>query len=839
MTTLPLLKEVLSPAVVRALGYALLHSLWQGGVLALVLAGLLPLLRQRRAELRYAVAAAALAGLVLATAGTFGYYQAVPATVAARPLVPAASATYVLLPDAAPVSAPTQARPLTWLRAASHRCEPYLPLLVGAWLLGALLMGGRLAGGLLYTGRLRRTGTHALGLDWQQRLAMLAGRAGLRRPIALLESARVAGPLVLGYLRPVILLPLGAVAGLSPALLEALLAHEVAHIVRRDYLLNLGLAVAEVVFFYHPAVWFMANCLRTARENCCDDQAAALCGGDGLRVARALAALAELEATTPAPHLALAAAGVGGRGGLLARVRRLALGGDSAPTLAEGVLASLLTVLGLLGLGTGVALAMPAGNRVVKNIGTLQKPVTVPADTTRKAKLAKAMATPDSAAPEVRRLEVLPGGRARAHINGTTMEFDTLLNPGVMLYGRRQGSFVRPAGPGPRPPQTIVLEKDKKGRVVGLAVNGQPVEVNGKKPKHGKVASTTEVIEVPAPAASRPERQFRFERPERLERIEQPELSELPESPLLSLDLSTDRLHDRTLQDAQRNLERALRSPGLNTEQFQRMRRDLERMQADVQQQRRQYEKLRLQQSPSGTLRLHLDKQMDADARQAEADHRQADVDRRQAEADRRQAEVDRRQATADAVQAVADAMQARADAREAEDAARQDPAYRPLISTEMLRSGATQARRAALRTRIAAAQAELRALDSKGRAEDPIFKSPGFLKMQVKPQRPGSFQLPVLPTPPAPPAQGRPGPPPPPPPAPPVSSDKLRDALRQDGLIGKTDRNFHFELNDRGGKVNGKALTADQVARYRQLLHQPASGKGKSSSFNMTINEN
>ena len=86
---------------------------------------------------------------------------------------------------------------------------------------------------------------------------------------------------------------LGAVAGLNPSLLEALLAHELAHIVRRDYLLNLGLAVAEVLFFYHPAVWFMAHCLRAERENCCDDQAAALCGGDRLRVARALAAFHE------------------------------------------------------------------------------------------------------------------------------------------------------------------------------------------------------------------------------------------------------------------------------------------------------------------------------------------------------------------------------------------------------------------------------------------------------------------------------------------------------------------------------------------------------------------
>ena len=385
MTTLPVLENWLSPALVRALGYALLHSLWQGAGLAGLLAAALPLLRRHRPEVRYAASAAALAGLLLAVAGTFGYYYQVPAGPAA-PLAASVGARA----EAARVSSPAPAEAQVAdrllpapapLAALARQAEPYLPLLVAAWLLGLLLMGGRLAGGLLYAGRLRRAGTQALGAEWQQRLAALAARAGLRRPVALLESGRVRGPLVLGYLRPAILLPLGAVAGLPPALLEALLAHELAHIVRRDYLLNLALAATEAVFFYHPAVWFMAGCLRAERENCCDDQAAALCGGDALRVARALAALAELEAATaPAPRLALAAAGAGGRGSLLARVRRLALGRPQAPTLTEGLLAGGLCLLGVAGLGTGLALAAP-----LPKSAALLPWQTIPTDTARRA----------------------------------------------------------------------------------------------------------------------------------------------------------------------------------------------------------------------------------------------------------------------------------------------------------------------------------------------------------------------------------------------------------------------------------------------------------------------
>ncbi|QKG56172.1 M56 family metallopeptidase [Hymenobacter sp. BRD128] len=377
----------MSPALVRALGYALLHSVWQGGVLALLLAGVLPLLRRQRAEVRYAASAGALASLVLVVSLTFGfYYQSSPVPVVAGVEVASPALTTVAAPASlaaaltepvATASAMAPGTPLTLLRANAHRLEAYLPLVVIAWLVGLVLMSGRLAGGLLYASRLRRAGTQALGAEWQQRLATLASRAGVRRPVALLESARVAGPVVLGHLRPVILLPLGAVAGLSPALLEALLAHELAHIVRRDYLLNLGLAVAEVLFFYHPAVWFMATCLRAERENCCDDQAAALCGGDDLRVARALAALAELEAfPTAAPRLALAAAGAAGRGGLLARVRRLALGRPQAPSMSERLLAGSLTLLGLLGLSTGVVLAARPTQTVPGQ--------TAPADTARR-----------------------------------------------------------------------------------------------------------------------------------------------------------------------------------------------------------------------------------------------------------------------------------------------------------------------------------------------------------------------------------------------------------------------------------------------------------------------
>ena len=734
MTTLPWLDEVLSPALVRGVGFALLHSLWQGGALALLLAGALPLLR-RRAEVRYALAAGALGALLLAVGLTLGYYysQYSPA--------PAASAV-VAVPSARVLAFQENELTQPVVPTPAQRVEPYLPLVVGAWLLGLVVLSGRLAGGLLHAGRLRRTG-QPLGPEWQQRLAALAARAGLRRPVALLESARVAGPLVLGHLRPAILLPLGAVAGLPPSLLEALLAHELAHVVRRDYLLNLGLAVVEVLFFYHPAVWFMAGCLRAERENCCDDQAAALCGGDRLRVARALAELAELTAAPlAAPRLALAAAGSSGRGGLLARVRRLVLAPPAAPTRRERLLAGALALLAVLGLSTGVGLAArPAPVQTVPTAADTARPAVMPVP-------------PAPPAPIVAGASPAAGGSQAEDAADEPREHPRHQPQGDPRRGRAS---------------TVVIEKDKKGRVVNLTVDGQRVETEatGKKAKHGKVVST-EVVRVPARPAQAKNQEYGFVFP------------------------SDEYFTDQALQGIHRahDLTAALREAGLNAKQRRRLEQEVAKLKTEF-----HFNWDNLVQHDGDALRQNLQNlnftmrkppRPDRDAEQADRDAEQADRDARQADRDAQQADRDAAQADHDAAQANQETIGARAE-----------------LTT----------RRAELRARMAADAAELRALEREAARQ----------------------RAPLPPTPPLPPQQGPPSPTPPPTP----KTGALRDALRQDGLIDKNERSFTFSLNDKGGKVNGRALTPAQVARYRQLLDQPVGGKGKSSSFTITVNEN
>ena len=551
MTTL---EHFVSPVLVRALGWTLLHSLWQGALVAAVLAGALLLLRRQRAEVRYVVSAGAL-GAVVALAGiTFGLYFTAGAGMPAGPLATTAAGARVELGRAnartvatttaamADAMAPASVRQVTRQAAAPapvaappaegllnsglihsftqsliHSLNNHLPLLVVAWLLGLLAMSLRMLGGLLYVQRLRRYRVQPLPAAWQERLAVLAARSGLRRPVALLESALVRVPLVVGHVRPVILLPLGAVAGLSAAHLEAILAHELAHVLRRDYLVNLLQTVAEALFFYHPAVWFMASCVRTERENCCDDTATALVGGDPLRLARALTALAEWShsAVVPAaPRLALAA--MGRRGALLSRVRRLVQRRPAAPTLAEGIMASALVLGGLGLLGGSVALAgsltqppvpvaKPAafdwqtGPAKASGVADTNKRTATTAATTLTATTPAAPAAPPAPAQpgeENREVTIIQNGSDEDAPRPPRPPRQPRESRRVIINGREMAPPPFPGKPG-----TVVITKDKKGRLTDLVVNGQRVEAaTGKSKKtKGDKNRQVEIIQVVPP----------------------------------------------------------------------------------------------------------------------------------------------------------------------------------------------------------------------------------------------------------------------------------------------------------------------------------------------------
>jgi len=190
-------------------------------------------------------------------------------------------------------------------------------------------------------------GTSPVEDGWDVIATRLSRRLHIARTVRLLRSTLVEVPTVIGWMKPVILLPASALSGLNPHQLEAILAHELAHIRRHDYLVNLLQTVVETLLFYHPAVWWLSRRIRAERENCCDDLAVNLCG-DPFTYAQALADLEELRG--PDRRFVMAADG----GSLVQRVRRV-LGAPSHEGRAPGWLAASASVLVLVGIALGTA----------------------------------------------------------------------------------------------------------------------------------------------------------------------------------------------------------------------------------------------------------------------------------------------------------------------------------------------------------------------------------------------------------------------------------------------------------------------------------------------------
>ena len=341
----PFPSDLSAPWMIPA-AQALLHFLWQGALLAAGLAVTQRRLRNASASDRHALACTTLALMAIAPLVTFWVLCSTGPSIASSAAVvaPALSATVSVL---ATGSAETIAPGSATLPAA---LLPWTPWITALWMIGVAVSALRLLGGAWRLHRWATRETSPAPSEWQECCDSLGRRLGLRSQVPLRESPRVHGPLIVGWFRPILVLPLGMLQSLPGLQIEALLLHELAHVHGRDPLIHLLQRAVESLLFYHPAVWWVSEQIRREREHRCDDRVIEA-QGEGHSLAEALVTLAERAHS--AEPLALAATD----GSVASRVRRLLQG---RPPGSTGTTASrkgwIRRTLVLMVVGLGIAL---------------------------------------------------------------------------------------------------------------------------------------------------------------------------------------------------------------------------------------------------------------------------------------------------------------------------------------------------------------------------------------------------------------------------------------------------------------------------------------------------
>lgn len=346
--------------IVQAFGWMLLHAVWQGFVITFLAAGVLFLLRRRASYGRYWTGISALLLQVMVSAGTFALYYQPRVLQVAMPKVTDFTQPLVTKSTQVMISMP-------WYKQTLWFLQSHLDTIVLFWVIGASVLLLRLIGSWIYVQQLKAEGIRLTESRIQEMFRRIATKLNIRSTVHLFESVRVSTPVVIGFIKPVVLLPVGLATGLTTKQIEAILAHELAHVKRFDYLVNLLQSLVEVVYFYHPALWWLSSRVRTEREHCCDDVAVQVCG-DKLAFARALA---EVEAFRQSPALAMAFASK--KGMMLQRVKRV-LGVTEKPQ--RRMSPNVLVLLVLLVFGVSVYAFQQDGKPKVnkdRNIGKVLK----------------------------------------------------------------------------------------------------------------------------------------------------------------------------------------------------------------------------------------------------------------------------------------------------------------------------------------------------------------------------------------------------------------------------------------------------------------------------------
>ncbi len=341
------LSDLLSDKVITALGWNIFHILWQGIIIALVLSVILRFLKGKSAQIRYLISLVSL--FLMLGLSIFNFtnnYDNNLDTATNTNSLDQSESTNVLLIDLnnTEINA-TSKEVLAKFKNKLENIDKYFPLIVNIWIIGMLIFIVKFILNYLYTNRLKKIKITSISEEWLVRFLKLQEQLKINRTVSYIESQLIKIPLVLGYLKPVIVIPVEMLSGIPSNQIEAIIAHELAHIRRNDYIFNVLQTIIETVFFFHPAVWYISSRIRNERENCCDDMALTVCDGS-LVYAKALVSVQEL---TLGKHYA-AVAFSGRKKHLLNRIKRMIMKQKVKSNFTDKIIAAIIILSGVLAL---------------------------------------------------------------------------------------------------------------------------------------------------------------------------------------------------------------------------------------------------------------------------------------------------------------------------------------------------------------------------------------------------------------------------------------------------------------------------------------------------------
>ncbi|MEE2971863.1 MAG: M56 family metallopeptidase [Planctomycetota bacterium] len=324
--------------VANALGTAVLHATWQGSLIGIGTMSTLELTRRSGARIRHAICVAAMSLLFVIFVATFAWHVSTPPSIIGIDATTTAPPLAVTPRIESPAIAPIDSE-----RRSS--VTPSSVSIVGCcWLIGGILMTIRLSRQMFAARRLRRSGTIPPPAVWRRTFEELERELGIGRGTEMMVSRIVDSPMVVGWFRPIVLVPVSTFTSLTPEQIRSLLIHELTHLSRGDHLLNMFLSLVEVVLFFHPVTWWISHRIRSEREDSCDDRVIEVTGSPR-HLAEALLGLETLRSADSPSTTTISAHG----GRLMHRIHRLFAPNLAAPRRGNWRIASTCLFASILG----------------------------------------------------------------------------------------------------------------------------------------------------------------------------------------------------------------------------------------------------------------------------------------------------------------------------------------------------------------------------------------------------------------------------------------------------------------------------------------------------------